>query len=192
MRKWIQGYEGIYSIDIFGKVYSEERVVIGPRGRKQFVPATERKLMKHGTGYLTVGLANQGKTKTFRVHRLVAQAFILRLPGLDDVNHIDGNTHNNWVGNLEWCDQIMNSAHAKHMGLYLSGEDNPAAKLLETDIDVLRDRYENGELLQDLALEFGVNRNTVSKHLRKGLSQAERAAMTLTNRQRAAQTRWAA
>ena len=58
--------------------------------------------------YERVQLRIEGKTKNFYVHRLVAQLF---LPGWDPeffVNHIDGNTLNNHVDNLEMGSQSYN------------------------------------------------------------------------------------
>jgi hypothetical protein len=41
--------------------------------------------------------------KTFVVHRLVAIAFIPNNDKKRTVNHINGNKHDNYVGNLEWA-----------------------------------------------------------------------------------------
>ena len=43
------------------------------------------------------------------VHRIVATAFIPNPNGLETVNHIDGDKHNNQVWNLEWCSRQENS-----------------------------------------------------------------------------------
>lgn len=52
-----------------------------------------------------------GKRKTFRVHRLVAQAFLPNPNSYEVVNHIDGNKYNNCVENLEWCTYSYNTKH---------------------------------------------------------------------------------
>lgn len=62
-------------------------------------------------GYLRVVLYKNGKTKTFKVHRLVAEAFIPNLLNLPQVNHRDENKLNNHVENLEWCDHKENCNH---------------------------------------------------------------------------------
>lgn len=50
-------------------------------------------------GYLKVNL----NSFQISVHRLVAMHFILNPYNHPQVNHIDGNKHNNDVTNLEWC-----------------------------------------------------------------------------------------
>lgn len=65
--------------------------------------------------YKKCSLYCNGKRKTFRVHRLVAQAFIPNPNSYEIVNHIDGNKYNNTVNNLEWCDLSYNSEHTYKM-----------------------------------------------------------------------------
>lgn len=67
-------------------------------------------------GYLRVDLYDEnGKRKHFKVHRLVAQAFIENPDGKPQVNHKDGNKHNNSVTNLEWVTDAENKDHRKEL-----------------------------------------------------------------------------
>ena len=64
----------------------------------------------NGRGYLKVFLpAPDGKRKSLRVHRLVAEAFVPNPDGLPVVDHDDGNKLNNNASNLVWVTHQENS-----------------------------------------------------------------------------------
>ena len=107
--KDIDGYEGLYQISNLGNVKSVQRIVT--RGTN-FIPINER-ILKTGDndGYKYVSLSKSGKSKTVWIHRLVAIAFIPNPNKLPCVNHIDENTHNNCVTNLEWCTHSYNNSY---------------------------------------------------------------------------------
>ena len=67
-----------------------------------------------GRGYDRVSL----EEKPYRIHRLVAEAFIPNPLNLPEVNHKDGNKKNNCVENLEWVTHQENMAHAVKTGLF--------------------------------------------------------------------------
>lgn len=99
--KPIDGYPQYY-VTTDGRVWSNLR----KNGIERFIKQTEQ------DGYLSVVLYNDGKPKGFRVHRLVAQAFIPNPNCKPYINHIDGNRSNNVVTNLEWCTQKENVNHS--------------------------------------------------------------------------------
>lgn len=82
-------------------------------------------LINHSEGYKCVALSDNGMTKRFFVHRLVAEAFIPNPNNLPQVNHIDGNKQNNCVSNLEWCTARENIRHAIDTGLIPYGVRSP-------------------------------------------------------------------
>lgn len=61
--------------------------------------------------YPYVVLCKNGKTKTFKVHRLVALMFIENPENKIYVNHKDGDKTNNRVENLEWVSALENNLH---------------------------------------------------------------------------------
>lgn len=66
-------------------------------------------------GYYVVGLKNVIKNKPvlYRVHRLVAEAFIPNPNNYPEVNHKDECKYNNNVNNLEWCTGRYNIEYSK-------------------------------------------------------------------------------
>lgn len=102
--KDIKGYEGLYRISNYGNVFDIRRNTL----KRQFnSPDLE---------YWQVELSNHGQ-KTFLVHRLVASHFLSTDASRPEVNHIDGNKANEYVGNLEWCTHDENIKHAVLTGL---------------------------------------------------------------------------
>ena len=62
------------------------------------------KILKQKTenGYKRIGLYKDKKQVFFRVHRLVAAAFIPKISGKEQVHHINHIRHDNRVENLQW------------------------------------------------------------------------------------------
>ena len=106
----IVGYEGLYQVSNMGRVKSLARLVISPKGIKDHIVQERILSIKvHKFGYLEVSLSSENKRKTYKVHRLVASAFIPNLNNLPQVNHKDENKANNIVDNLEWCTSLYNA-----------------------------------------------------------------------------------
>ena len=101
-------YEGHYQVSNLGRAKSLDRYVKGKGHSLQFKKGRILKLMKDNNGYLKVRLCNGEKSKTFNLHRLVAETFIPNPNNYKEVNHKDENKTNNVVTNLEWCDRKYN------------------------------------------------------------------------------------
>lgn len=99
--------------------------------------------MRKDTGYYVV---NTGNNKVHRIHRLVAENFILNPDPehFTDINHIDGDKSNNRADNLEWCDRSYNIKHAYDTELHKKkvGEESWAAKLTLKQAQYIYDHYE--------------------------------------------------
>ena len=110
--KLIRGYEGLYSITSFGRVWIHIRYARSKKNLIRKCGGKFSKLSEDKYGYLVCGLTKDCKHKTFKIHRLVAQEFISNLLNLPEVNHKDGNKQNNHVDNLEWCTRQGNVNHS--------------------------------------------------------------------------------
>ena len=129
--KDIENYEGLYQVSNFGKVRSVEREIVYSDGRVyKYKSSIIKPSYNKRTGYYSTCLRKNGKPKTFRLNRLVAQAFLPNPNNLPSVNHKDENKLNNsvWVNedgsidfeksNLEWCDDKYNSNYGNRCENY--------------------------------------------------------------------------
>ena len=98
MEEWknVIGYEGLYEVSNKGNVRNVRR-------------NTLLKLSKNRYGYIQVYLYKNGIRTVFRVHRLVAEAFIPNPDNLPQINHKNEDKSNNCVENLEWCTAKYNN-----------------------------------------------------------------------------------
>ena len=106
----------IYEVSNFGRVRSIDTVDSWGRLRKG-------RILKYGLdrrGYPRIKLTRREFSKSERIHRLVAKAFIPNPKNLPQVNHIDGVKTNNNFLNLEWCDNSYNQKHAIKNNLKIS------------------------------------------------------------------------
>lgn len=110
----IPNYEGLYKVSNLGRVRSVDRLVTYKNGVHHL---HKGKLISYDTdvnGYYYIYLYKHGKRKAFKVHRLVALAFISNPHHYPCINHKDENRQNNNVNNLEWCTVKYNNNYGHH------------------------------------------------------------------------------
>lgn len=168
--KDVVGYEGFYEVSNLGRIRTVRRVVAAPLGRvSRVVEPIIRKQQISTRGYRQLSLCTHGKTKTETVHRLVAEAFIPKQSGKDQVNHIDGDKDNNKVSNLEWCDAHENTVHAYELGLRVPRglRVNPDKRYNyeETRARIL-EMISQGMKQYEVAEALGIHRSTVGKYVK--------------------------
>ena len=105
--KDIEGYENDYQVSNLGRVKSLPKKCWNGKGY-WFRDGRILTPVKSKKGYLNVWC----RKNIFKVHRLVANAFIPNPQNLPQVNHIDGDKTNNCVANLEWVTDGENLLHA--------------------------------------------------------------------------------
>lgn len=107
--KWlpVPDYEGIYEVSDQGRVRSIDRVVHDSRGIARRI---QGRIMKPSTSkYWTVALSDAPRPERFfRVHHLVAAAFIGPRPEGAVVRHLDDRKDNNRLTNLAYGSQGEN------------------------------------------------------------------------------------
>jgi hypothetical protein len=158
--KDVVGYEDFFRVSNLGNVFSKR---------------TNRllKLEISPTGYLVFSTkfgGRNGTCKLFRVHRLVAEAFIENPDHKPYVNHRNGIKSDNQVSNLEWVTHSENIRHAFDNGLINSAKGIAAGnnKLSEDDVISIRREYlENRTPYRELARRFGVKHVAVGQLLRR-------------------------
>ena len=105
------------SLEIFREIPGYKDYQVSSWGRVYHKPSdTFARLEETDKGYLRVDLYDEGRfRKHFKVHRLVAQAFIPNPENKPQVNHMDGNKKNNSYTNLEWVTDAENKEHQKKL-----------------------------------------------------------------------------
>lgn len=121
--KPIKGYEGYYEVSDEGLVRSVTRIITDSWCTRCFKGKILKPALHNGKQpYFYVTLSKDHKNRKILVHRLVAGAFIPNPDDKPQVNHKDGNVHNNCVTNLEWCTNAENTQHAYDTGLYINSK----------------------------------------------------------------------
>lgn len=129
MEQWkdIPGYEKIYQASNLGNIRTCEgkttvSVRHGIRHWKQRILKQKKQKNRYGRMDARVALYKDKKGKTFLVSRLIAMTWCDGYSDGMTVNHIDGNSLNNTVENLEWVSRADNIRKGFSDGLYKTME----------------------------------------------------------------------
>lgn len=117
----------------------------------------------NGKGYVECQMRGEGgKHRLFRVHVLVAEAFLPPRPTpLHEVAHWDGDRSNPKIENLRWATRKENLADRNRHGTLLHGDTHPCSKLSSSQVLECRARRAAGEEYRAIGRLFGVSRMTV-------------------------------
>lgn len=163
-----RGFETGYEVSNLGNVRSIDRIVTTVKNQlrlkgRLLKPAIDKK------GYKRFAIMKQGKLTTYKLHRIVATAFIVNESNKPQVNHIDGNKLNNEAGNLEWVNNSENQLHAYKLGLSKAKRLHESARCKQTkeSIEAIVDLKSKGVKNQLIADMFGCSISSI-KRLNKG------------------------
>lgn len=148
--KDVVGYEGLYKVSNLGNVINKHGYI--------------RKSYLHKLGYVHITLCKNCYHLTYKIHRIVASAFIPNPNSLPCINHKNGIKTENYVENLEWITYADNSKHALENGLlggFMKGGKNILRILTEDNVRTIKELLNNGLSQYRIANLFNVNRGTI-------------------------------
>lgn len=105
--KPIKGYEGLYEVSTFGRVKSLD---YNGTGKEKIMSPVKDK-----NGYQKIILYRKGKRGYYRIHRLVAEAWLKPVSEKNIINHKDECPRNNHYSNLEWCNIKYNNTYGTRL-----------------------------------------------------------------------------
>lgn len=111
-------------------------------------------------GYYNVSLVNGTGQKTFKVHRLIAIAFIPNPENKSDVNNEDKNKLNNNISNLTWMTRKENNQH-KSIGLTYNSNKNKPINRLDKITGNIIEKYNS---IEDAGVWASENKFTTNSH----------------------------
>lgn len=158
-----------YEISTLGKVRRAKTLGC----RNNFKQGGLLKLWTNTSGYYSVILYRDGKSKTRTVHQLVLETFVGKRPEGMECNHGDGIKANNKLNNLEWVTKSENHKHAHRLGLMktpnpkgsinekVCGEKHGQARLTDANVNTIRILYKNGWSQRALAGEYNTPQSNI-------------------------------
>jgi hypothetical protein len=160
--KDVYGFEGLYRVSSHGRIFCYSKTWLSGRWVTRLVKDQELKYYTDRRGYIVVNLRKENKQRQYKVHRLVAIAFVPNPSNKPQVNHDDTDKKNNHYTNLIWATPGENMQHAHDNGLMNLpiGEKHKMSKLKEDDVMAII--ASDGDI-NEMAEQFGVCRATIQK-----------------------------
>ena len=173
--KPVVGWEGVYDVSSWGRVYSRPRTV-QRYGRPMLIKGRYLSLYVGNHGYPVANLTRDGVSVKHLVHRLVCRAFHGAPSNeLAEVGHRNGKRTDAHARNLRWVTRLENEADKILHRTRPQGEGHYAAKL--SDDEVLWIKASPRRILdRQLAMILGVSRPLVTM-VRNGSHRAVAASL---------------
>jgi len=155
-------YKGFYEVSNLGRIRSVRNKTCSKK--YSFIkPHIVYGNCGKSTGYYSLFLSKNGKSRCFTVHRLVAKVFIKNINKKKLVLHKDGNSLNNYATNLYWGTSKENAQDALKHNTFVRGEKNGGAKLTEEKVLKIRKLYNSKKFsYSKLGKLFKVHYSTIS------------------------------
>ena len=147
--KTISELDGRYAISNYGRIRTMKTGKL-------------RKLVNWGSGYYYVHLRDsKGEDYLVPIHRLVARHFVSNPDDLPQVNHIDGDKHNNHSDNLEWVSALGNTKHAIESGLF----PDRSKAVMKVSVSGETQSFSS---IKSASVETGINYDNIRAAIRRG------------------------
>lgn len=116
------GYEGLYEVSDLGNI------------RNTFTGKflTPYPIFRNNSKYYFVSLYRKGELKTTAVHRIVAKSFLGNIRDRE-VNHIDRDTSNNKLSNLEWVTRQYNMEYSISKTYFLKSPEGEVVEIFNLE-----------------------------------------------------------
>lgn len=158
--KDIKNYEGYYQVSNFGRIKSLQKWNGHNYIKCEKILNPYKQVAGNNYYRNVVKLIKNKNKKDFKVHRLVAEAFIENPNNYKVVNHKDGNPLNNNVDNLEWCTQKYNSQHSLENELKIN-------RIKTIDREDLLELLNNNYNYDEIAKILNVAKGTIFNYIKK-------------------------
>lgn len=153
------GYEGYYQVSNIGRIRRVKQYRNTFFGR-----IIKPSLKKKGRAYYKyVTLSKDNIVKTLAIHRMEAIAFLgIPIESKNVTRHLDGNSLNNIISNLEWGTMSENTKDSIRHGTFVdnTGSKHGMSRLTESMISVIR-RMSKTMIRRVIADYFGVGVSTI-------------------------------
>jgi len=171
--KDIRGLEGRYQVSSIGRIKRLEHTVPYIDGRNKRLCEMIMTNNVDRDGYEWIGFYIDKKQYGFRLHRLVADAFIEEVPSDMQINHINGIRNDNRVENLEICTCSQNVLHAFRVLGKIAHQTCPvtAYYIKERKSRFVKpikgDEFMSFPSIKDAAIALGINRSCIGESIKK-------------------------
>jgi hypothetical protein len=161
VERWLPvvGYEGLYEVSDLGRVRSLDRRHRSARGNATQLHRGRLLKPLRQSGYLAISLCRDGNQKIRQVQGLVLAAFVGPRPeGMQACHGPDPDPTNCRLDNLRWDTKRANQLDRLTQGARdYRGSTNGNAKLVETDVERIRDIHRVGAQKRHIAEWIGIS-----------------------------------
>lgn len=167
--KDIPNFEGVYQASNKGRIRSLAHTVeVKTKNGSYFRHKEGRILSPHMQNYMRVSLSSCGTSKSYLVHRLVAETFLGAPKDGCEVDHINENKRDNSIENLRWITVFENRSRStkgryRRKDAHLSA--NSTAKYVIGYVDGIQ--VEKYSCAKELAIKKDINYATLKSRLQK-------------------------